>query len=156
MKKVSRQCIDFMLMLLTDSSKRLGKIQIGHRGYADRSQQHFPPHTALPYHYHMPIGRGGVEEIKAHPWFDGLDWSTLRSVPAPYVPEGSHRMKSLLTDLKSLDPTSPEYIPLIRQLTSNFDDFKEDGTIWGSNIKSEVRKDKDNQFIGYTFKRKKV
>lgn len=58
--------------------------------------------------------------------------------------------------MRDIDPASPEYIPVIKQLTSNFDDFKEDGTIWGSNIKAEVRKDKDNQFIGYTFKRKKV
>lgn len=122
-KKVSRQCIDFMLMLLTDSSKRLG--------------------------------RNGSDEIKAHPWFDGLDWNTLRLIPAPYVPEGSSRLKSLLSELRDLDPHSSQYLPLIRQLTSNFDEFKEDGTIWGSNIKSEVRKDKDNQFIGYTFKRKK-
>ena len=102
------------------------------------------------------IGRNGVDEVKAHPWFNDVAWDTLRLVRAPYVPEGSSRVKSLLAEVRDLDPTSPQYLPIIRQLTTNFDDFKEDGTIWGSNIKAEVRKDKDNQFIGYTFKRKKV
>jgi serine/threonine kinase 38 len=120
----SRNCIDFMLLLLTDSSRR--------------------------------IGRNGVDEIRAHPWFSGLNWDTLRTVPAPYIPEGSSRLKSLLSELKNVDHTSTQYVPLIRQITSNFDNFKEDGTIWGSNIKTVSRKDKDNQFIGYTFKRKKV
>ena len=122
--KVSPECIDFLLQLLTDSSRRIGK--------------------------------GGVEEIKRHPWFADLNWDTLRQVPAPYIPDGSARLRSLVADLKSLDHASPEYSPLVKQITANFDNFTEDGTIWGSNIKTVSRKDKDNQFIGYTFKRKKV
>ena len=121
---VSPECISFILRLLTDSNRR--------------------------------IGRNGVDEIKAHPWFAGINWDTLRTIPAPYIPEGSSKLKTLLTELKSLDHSSAEYTPLIKQITSNFDNFKEDGTIWGSNIKTVSRKDKDNQFIGYTFKRKKV
>ena len=45
-------------------------------------------------------GRNGVDEIKAHPWFADLNWETLRTVPAPYIPEGSSRMKSLLVELR--------------------------------------------------------
>lgn len=33
------------------------------------------------------LGRKGVDEIKAHPFFDGLDWSTIRQQPAPWIPE---------------------------------------------------------------------
>jgi hypothetical protein len=33
------------------------------------------------------LGRNGVEEIMAHPWFSGIDWMQLRNIPAPFVPE---------------------------------------------------------------------
>lgn len=33
------------------------------------------------------LGRLGVEEIKAHPFFYGVNWETLRSEPSPYVPQ---------------------------------------------------------------------
>lgn len=28
---------------------------------------------------------GGVDEIKGHPFFEGLDWKTLRNAKAPYI-----------------------------------------------------------------------
>ena len=30
------------------------------------------------------LGRNGAEEIKSHPFFDGVDWNTLRNLTAPY------------------------------------------------------------------------
>lgn len=33
------------------------------------------------------LGRNGAEEIKAHPFFAGVNWATLRSEPSPYVPQ---------------------------------------------------------------------
>lgn len=35
------------------------------------------------------LGKNGVDSIRAHPWFDGVDWSRLRDMPAPYTPEGT-------------------------------------------------------------------
>ena len=32
------------------------------------------------------LGRNGAEDIKKHPFFNGLDWSSLRNMRAPYVP----------------------------------------------------------------------
>jgi len=94
-RNVSPECIDFMLSLITESSRR--------------------------------IGRNGVEEIKAHPWFRGIDWDNLRAEPAPFLPEGSARMKSLLSELRQVDPSSPAYRSLIQQITANFDNFNDDG-----------------------------
>ena len=32
-------------------------------------------------------GRGlGAEEVKAHPWFEGIDWALLRHMTPPHVP----------------------------------------------------------------------
>ena len=32
------------------------------------------------------LGRNGCDEIKEHPFFEGLEWSTMRQLKAPYLP----------------------------------------------------------------------
>ena len=32
------------------------------------------------------LGRNGAEEIKKHPFFDGLDWGNIRKKRAPNIP----------------------------------------------------------------------
>ena len=74
-----------------------------------------------------------------------------------YLILGSSKIMEVLTELKDADHTSPQYPGLIRQITANFDDFKDNGSVWGrGGAKAITRKDKDDQFIGYTYKRKKV
>ena len=46
----------------------------------------------------LRLGRKGATEIKEHPFFSGVDWSMLRDMEAPFVPE-----------LKSMTDTS--YFP---------------------------------------------
>jgi serine/threonine protein kinase len=100
------------------------------------------------------LGRNDVEQIKMHPWFHDIDLDNIRDRSAPYIPEGSSRMKSLIAELRDVDTKSPNYQSLVQQITANFDDFKDDCSHWGTS-KSVVRKDRDDQFIGYTYKRKK-
>jgi serine/threonine kinase 38 len=33
------------------------------------------------------LGRNGAEEIKAHPFFDTVNWDTLRQLTPPYIPQ---------------------------------------------------------------------
>jgi serine/threonine kinase 38 len=101
------------------------------------------------------LGRNGVEEIKAHPWFvnANVQWDRLKEESAPYVPEGSDVLRDLIENLKAVSKDDARFPPLIQQITANFDDFPDAGG-WGS-AKSTSRKDKHNEFIGYTYKRKK-
>ncbi|TDH72386.1 hypothetical protein CCR75_004459 [Bremia lactucae] len=74
------------------------------------------------------LGTGSVEEIKRHAWFQGIDWSTLRSMRAPYIPPGGGlQFDYVLKQLQINDPnkSGPQYQELVQQITSNFDEFTE-------------------------------
>ncbi|CAI5738212.1 unnamed protein product [Peronospora destructor] len=74
------------------------------------------------------LGTGSVEEIKRHPWFNGVNWATLRSIQAPYVPPGGgSQFDYVLDQLQANDPnqSGPQYQELVCQITSNFDKFTE-------------------------------
>mmetsp|Transcript_11278 Transcript_11278/g.31423 ORF Transcript_11278/g.31423 Transcript_11278/m.31423 type:complete len:463 (-) Transcript_11278:133-1521(-) len=74
--------------------------------------------------------RGGVNEIKAHPFFRGIDWSTLYSKAAAYQP----------TVLHDLD-------------TSNFEKFEEDENMNTPNRRSSrIDIAQDVNFVGYNYK----
>jgi len=33
------------------------------------------------------LGLTGVDELKNHPFFEGLDWENIRGTKAPYIPD---------------------------------------------------------------------
>ncbi|KAI8084868.1 kinase-like protein [Halteromyces radiatus] len=82
------------------------------------------------------LGRNGVEEIKAHPFFYGVNWQGIREEPSPHVPQ-----------LRSITDTS--YFP-----TEELDSVPEavDSTNHGYSVDG-VNTQKDLAFVGYTFKR---
>lgn len=83
------------------------------------------------------LGRNGADEIKKHPFFEGLDWDHIRKLKSPYIP-------SVTSEIS----------------TENFDKFDEEEpffqTIDGKN--APMRKGGapnrrvDMNFIGYTYK----
>lgn len=78
---------------------------------------------------HKRLGNNGVEEIKAHPFFAGVNWDEIRNRPSPFVPE----IKSEVD-------------------TSNFDQFDESEPFYPPPQPRNKRTRKDPNFIGYTYK----
>lgn len=33
------------------------------------------------------LGRNSADEIKAHPFFAGVDWNTIRNIESPFIPQ---------------------------------------------------------------------
>jgi len=84
----------------------------------------------------------GVEEIKAHPFFEGLDWKTLRNARAPFIPDliGDDDCKRF----DKFEEEEPFYA------TANASANGASG-LGGDDKKKRQRK--DINFVGYTFKK---
>ena len=79
------------------------------------------------------LGMNGVEEIKSHPFFEGIDWKNMRNMKAPFIP-----------DLSSDDDCK------------RFDKFDEEEPFYATATGGDDRKKrqrKDINFVGYTFKK---
>ncbi len=83
------------------------------------------------------LGRhpGGARDVKSHPWFAGVDFNTVRRVPAPFVPP-------LASDIDT------SCFP-IDELSQSEDPSADDAyTV----AQESVTPDMSLPFIGYTFK----
>ena len=91
---------------------------------------------------------GGADEIKAHPFFRGVDWSTIRQVEAPYIPKLSSITDTRFFPTDELEnvPDSPAMAQAARQREQM---MKQGGGVLnnGSSIKEDL------PFIGYTYAR---
>ncbi|KZO93334.1 kinase-like protein [Calocera viscosa TUFC12733] len=86
--RVSREAVDLMQRLLCEAEDRLGSVgpgahplrssAIAGAGYNRRSGFFQQPVLGV---------SDGADQIKAHPWFQGIDWAHLRYRTAPYKPD---------------------------------------------------------------------
>ncbi|XP_058047132.1 serine/threonine-protein kinase 38-like isoform X2 [Ahaetulla prasina] len=77
------------------------------------------------------VGSNGIEEIKSHAFFEGVDWAHIRERPA-----------AITIEIKSIDDTS------------NFDEFPESDILQPvPNTTEPDFKSKDWVFLNYTYKR---
>ena len=84
------------------------------------------------------LGTGGVHEIKAHPFFKGIDWDTLRSKTASFLPK--IKDEEDVSRFDKFDEEQPFY--------PTEDSSKEPGS-----TAKKTRKRKDINFPGYTYKK---
>lgn len=77
------------------------------------------------------LGRNGVDEIKAHPFFKGIDWDTVRKMTPPYIPQVASEISN-----------------------ENFDQFDEEDPFHRSNEQKRKTGNRkvDMNFVGYTYK----
>ena len=74
----------------------------------------------------MRLGKNGSEEIKAHPFFKGINWKKIREMKPPFIP-----------NLKS--DSDVKYFEKFEQVQPFYPD-------------NSIKKRKDAEFIGYTYK----
>lgn len=110
------------------------------------------------------MGRLGVQEIKAHPFFYGVNWDTLRSEPSPYVPQ-----LSSITDTSHFPTEELDAIPEAVDAHHMPQGKKKEGEnvcmyvcmcvannrlfLYPDYATDTVNAQKDLAFVGYTFKR---
>ncbi|CAH9132820.1 unnamed protein product [Cuscuta epithymum] len=79
------------------------------------------------------LGSNGADEIKAHPWFHGVDWNRIYHMEAAFIPEVNDELD-----------------------TQNFEKFEEsesqDHTSSRSGQWRKMLSTKDVNFVGYTYK----
>ncbi|XP_075418952.1 serine/threonine-protein kinase LATS2 [Tenrec ecaudatus] len=86
------------------------------------------------------LGRAGANELKAHPFFSAIDFSSdIRKQPAPYVPQISHPM-----DTSNFDPVDEE---------SPWDEASGDSTKAWDTLTSTNNKHPEHAFYEFTFRR---
>ena len=73
------------------------------------------------------LGRSGIEEIKVHPFFKGLDWDNIRSTKAPFIPDIKNDYDTKY--FEHFDVEEPFYPP-----------------------QKKIKRRKDIEFLGYTYK----
>ncbi|CAI0558837.1 unnamed protein product [Linum tenue] len=81
----------------------------------------------------LRLGTKGAHEIKAHPWFEGVEWEKLYQMKAAFIPEVNDELD-----------------------TQNFEKFDEDDSQMHTPNKSgpwrKMLSSKDINFVGYTYK----
>jgi serine/threonine kinase 38 len=83
------------------------------------------------------LGCNGVDEIKAHPFFKGVDWKRIREINAPNIPKLKHASNtSIFDEFPEIDPW-----------------LDEEQEVKRGSKKYKKNKVNDVHFIGYTYKR---
>ena len=92
-----------------------------------------------------------LQKIQAHEWFTNVDFSKLRSSPAPRIPDGSRDVPDLLQKLRDVDVADNDFIPLVDALTRNFDQPRHGPA--AAFRKIQPMPPRPDAFVDYTYRR---
>eukprot|EP01124_Arcella_intermedia_P030715 TRINITY_DN6776_c0_g1_i2.p1 TRINITY_DN6776_c0_g1~~TRINITY_DN6776_c0_g1_i2.p1 ORF type:complete len:543 (-),score=153.58 TRINITY_DN6776_c0_g1_i2:114-1541(-) len=91
------------------------------------------------------IGRNGVEEIKSHPFFKGIDWDNIRKGDGPLIPQISHPLDTRYFPKYDVDEIEDEQI---REEMKQMEEQDKDFPRW----RGRRLRQNDLPFIGFTYK----
>ncbi|GAO49028.1 Serine/threonine-protein kinase orb6 [Saitoella complicata NRRL Y-17804] len=92
------------------------------------------------------LGRHSADDLKAHPFFAGVNWATIRQVEAPFIPQ----LKSI-TDTSYFPTDELEDVPDAPAVAAMRQQQDTAGAQQSGNGVAETGK--DLAFVGYTYKR---
>jgi serine/threonine protein kinase len=100
------------------------------------------------------LGRLGTEEVKAHPWFASIDWSTLGSGEGPYLSEAVRQAAVALKKLETMPREDVLFLTAVKQLTASFEEAKEiSADAEAAALRAAASSTAANKIIGYTYSR---
>jgi len=100
------------------------------------------------------LGLRGSGEIKAHPWFTGVDFEKIRERDAPFIPKFSRPVQEMFQELRNRPATDPMFSTIIDEITSNFDPFPDEPLPGEGRLgKPTLGGWTDPKFLGFTFKK---
>ncbi|KAK9470558.1 YNL161Wp-like protein [Dipodascopsis tothii] len=94
------------------------------------------------------LGRGGADEIKAHPFFAGVDWDSMREFQAPFVP----RLQSI-TDTSYFPTEELANVPDRPEVSAANAAAADAHAARRADGESDQLAKENLPFIGYTFSR---
>ncbi|GAA5967217.1 hypothetical protein JCM3765_001740 [Sporobolomyces pararoseus] len=85
--RVSREAQDLILALICDKEDRLGSRRNGRPNSVIQRQRSGFLNVGGSAAGLAGVANDGAEDIKAHPWFKGIDWATLHLQTPPFQPK---------------------------------------------------------------------
>jgi len=133
---LSSPCLHFLASLLAPSSTRIGG---GGREGCGSTE----------------LGNG-LEQIVAHDWLKGFDFERLNpNRIGPLVPNGAENAGEMLEFLKICGKGDARFTPLVDLVCQNFDKFEDSSRGIGEGADSRRYNPMDENFVGFTYKRKR-